>query len=313
MIRNIFEAFWISFGTAAILAYPIFRMLLAAKSRQTIDPFAPESHRKKQGTPTMGGLIVLAGLIPSLIKFQTDFALLLLLVCYMLIGFADDFVVPRLMSGKRGLGWKQKIVLQLIFALLALWMVPEFAGSWQAFALGAFLILFFSNAYNLSDGLDGLAGGLLAVIAAYLAFFSPYSVIGFATLGALIPFLFLNAPPARVFMGDVGSLPLGAILGLIFAKMIWLQELGTREYWIQVACIVAVSMVLIIELVLVPIQVAWYKRTKKRLFPATPIHHGFEKMGWPETRIVWTFILAQVLCCALSVTIAAAAVGEPVR
>lgn len=312
-MRNFFEPFWISFGISAALAYPIYRMLLAANSRQTIDPYAPEGHKKKQGTPTMGGLIVLAGLIPALIKYQTDFALLILAVSYMLIGFTDDFVIPRAIKGKRGLGWKQKIVLQLVFALLALWMVPEFTGSWQAFALGAFLILFFSNAYNLSDGLDGLAGGILAVIAAYMAFFTPYGVLGLAILGALVPFIFLNAPPARIFMGDVGSLPLGAILGLIFARMMWLAEQGTREYWIQVACIAAVSLVLIIELVLVPIQVAWYKRTKKRLFPATPIHHGFEKMGWPETRIVWTFILAQVLCCTISATILTAAVGGPTR
>lgn len=286
-------------------------MLLAAKSRQTIDPYAPETHKKKQGTPTMGGLIILAGLIPALVVTQTDFALLVLLIGYMLIGFADDFLIPRAMPGKRGFGWKQKILLQLVFAAVALWMVPEFSGSSLAMALGGFLILFFSNAYNLSDGLDGLAGGLLAVIASYLAFFSPYSALGFAIIGAVIPFLFLNAPPARVFMGDVGSLPIGGMLGLIFARMLWLHEIGSRSFWLQFACLAVLSLVLIIELGLVPIQVGWYKRTKKRLFPATPIHHGFEKMGWPETRIVWTFVLAQVMCSALAVTIAAAAVGEP--
>jgi phospho-N-acetylmuramoyl-pentapeptide-transferase len=106
-----------------------------------------------------------------------------------------------------------------------------------------------------------------------------------AAIGALIPFLALNAPPAKLFMGDVGALGLGAIVGVCFASSPW-----RTDVWPWIAYVI-----LILELVLVPVQIASVKLTRKRIFPATPIHHGFEKIGWPESRVLWTFLLAQAI------------------
>lgn len=298
MKNELIGAFWVSFAFSAALAFPIYRMLLALKSRQTIDPYAPESHQKKQGTPTMGGLIVLAGLIPGLIVTQTDLAMLVACITFGLIGFVDDFVVPKLMPGKRGLGWKQKILLQIGSAAWAASLSPVLNERWQVIAVATLTIVFFANAYNFADGLDGLAGGLLVIIAAggFMLFYQ----FGFwgAMLGSILPFLFLNAPPAKVFMGDVGSLPIGALLGLSCAP--WIIGSASANSipidWIGLATVALFHLVLVLELVLVPIQVAYFKATKKRLFPATPIHHGFEVRGWPESRVVWTFILSQAVC-----------------
>jgi phospho-N-acetylmuramoyl-pentapeptide-transferase len=114
-------------------------------------------------------------------------------------------------------------------------------------------------------------------------------ILALAIIGSLIPFLFYNAPPASIFMGDVGSLPLGATYGILFSFSDWQQSLWP---WI-------VSSIFIIELVLVPIQIIAVKTIKRRIFPATPIHHAFEVKGWPESKIVWTFILIQVVLISI--------------
>lgn len=298
------QGFWISFGVSALLAYPIFRTLLSLKSRQTIDPFAPEGHQKKQGTPTMGGLIILAGLVAGLIATQSDHSGLVAVIAFALIGFVDDFLVPRLIKGKRGLGWKQKIILQLGAAIGTAMLIPNYAGNWSMIGLAAFMILSFSNAYNFADGLDGLAGGLLLLLAAGSWFLNPHASAWFCLLGAVIPFLALNAPPAKVFMGDVGSLPIGALIGLLSLRH-FVDDPRPFDFSFAgpvFGFIVLMNFVLVLELVLVPIQVGFYKLTKKRIFPATPIHHAFEVKGWPESKVVWTFLIAQAVCAVAAWT-----------
>lgn len=311
LLRTAIEVFWASLFVAAVLAKPIHLLLLAMRSRQTIDKFAPETHQSKQGTPTMGGLIIAAGFIPAMAipvflyrasvpgdplpRFQL--AAFVAFLGFLVIGFVDDFVVPRMKAKKRGLGWKQKILMEILIGGFASWI---FAGGLnQQFAMALFLVLFFSNAYNFSDGLDGLSGSLLLGLASglfgiCLSGHYPVEVFALAALlGGVIPFLFVNAPPAKVFMGDIGSLPIGAVLGLAVASIS--QPSNVLDSWVPLTL---VSIVMICELVPVPMQVGYFKLTKKRLFPFTPIHHAFEKKGWPESRVVWAFALAQAILSA---------------
>lgn len=308
-------AFWTAFAVSGLLARPILQTLLRLNSRQTVSVHAPEGHQKKQGTPTMGGLIVVAGALAAMaISGYRDYAAITLLVGFALIGFIDDFVVPRRFVGKRGLGWRQKIAMQIVVAVGAALLTrinPLGIG------LIVFVVLFYSNAYNFSDGLDGLAGtillglgtGLLAL--GYLedmrtAWLVPVA----ALLGGVLPFLFVNAPPARVFMGDVGSLPIGAVLGYVVARFALGQNVGGYHIVVAAGPLVVISLVMAAELIPVPLQILSVKVRKKRLFPYTPIHHAFEKAGWPETRVVFHFALVQALLAALAVGLV---VGLPVR
>ncbi|HRI44910.1 MAG TPA: phospho-N-acetylmuramoyl-pentapeptide-transferase [Fimbriimonadaceae bacterium] len=299
--KQVVSAFWVALGVSALAAWPIYRMLLALRSRQAVSEFAPETHQLKQGTPTMGGLIVLTGFPAGILLMAPSLPLVLLVVGFGVIGFLDDFVVPRLKVGSRGLGWKPKLLLQVFVATGALWLDPRFSDPlWLA--SGGFVILFFSNAYNFSDGLDGLAGTLgvmlclgLGVVAA-MAGVPSVAIASVALIGGLIPFLILNAPPARLFMGDVGSLPIGAAIGFM------VFELARSPSMIP--SLAVLSGILLVELIPVPLQIFWVKVFKKRLFSYTPIHHAFEKKGWPESRVVWTFGLVQFVLAAGAVSLA---------
>lgn len=290
---------------AAISAYPLLTLIRLLKARQTINRFAPESHQAKQGTPTMGGLIVLAGLA-GLAAMRSETAPVVgWTLLFGLIGFVDDYVVPRLMPGKRGLGWLPKLAMQIGAASLAPTLIGLRPGV-ATIAVAVVVVLFFVNAYNFADGLDGLAGSLgvvhfaaLAVLGGVLGVSLPVGVLG-AAVGGLVMFLFLNAPPAKVFMGDTGSLVLGALMGLAtlgFAT----GPTGDLALGASLGPVAVLSLVMVAELVPVPLQVGWYKLTKKRLFPMTPIHHGFEKVGWPESRVVWCFALAQFVFAIVAI------------
>ena len=308
-------AFWVAFAVAALLAKPVLATLLSLGSRQTVSAYAPEGHQKKQGTPTMGGLIVVGGALAAmLVSGYRDAPSIVLLVGFALIGFVDDYVVPRRFVGKRGLGWRQKILMQLAVAIGAALLARV---SPAGMGLVVFLVLFFSNAYNFSDGLDGLAGTILLglggglIVLGWLAGMRTEWMVPLAALvGGIVPFLFVNAPPARVFMGDVGSLPLGAVLGYVFAR--FGLGLSGPEGRLAVAAgpLVVIGLLMAAELIPVPLQVLSVKLRKKRLFPYTPIHHAFEKAGWPETRVVFHFALVQVLLSALAIGLA---VGLPLH
>lgn len=307
------KGFLMAGACTALFAVPVMRLLHAMRSRQTVSEFAPEGHQKKQGTPTMGGIMVVSGLAAGVLVLGLSNGRELLAVPWMLgfalIGFADDFVVPRLMPGKRGLGWKQKILAQMALAAAA---VPILGWEWNvpSVALAVFVVLFACNAYNFADGLDGLAGSLGVVLA--LGFGGLLALMGApggwipicgALAGALIPFLFLNAPPAKVFMGDVGSLAIGSLMGLFACVLI--APHGPPAVSLQgLSWVVILGGVLAAELIPVPMQVLSVKLTGKKLFLMTPIHHGFEKRGWPETRIVFSFVLVQVVLAVAALTLA---------
>ncbi len=289
----------------AVFAYPIYRLLLSMRARQTISPHVPE-HLKKQGTPTMGGLMFLPGFVALAAMGQVPAAIPVALLGFMAIGFLDDFLVPRFWSGTRGLGWKQKILLQLGVAAIVAWMLR---GSYPDLSLGltVFLILLFVNAYNFADGMDGLAGsiglgfagGLLALAAA-AGWSGAVPATAWCAIATLIPFLFFNAPPAKVFMGDVGSMPIGAAFG-IGASMLLMPSPQSASPLAMPVALAILSVVLLVELIPGPLQIASVKLRKKKLFPMTPIHHAFEQAGIPETRVVWWYGLTQAVCAALAI------------
>lgn len=291
----------VAFGVSALLAAPVLRVLIALKSRQTVSQHLP-GHQVKSGTPTMGGLIVVLGLTAAILATPAlDRALLVLVLGFAAIGFLDDFVVPRLWPGKRGLGWKEKLILQFAAAGGWVWLAGA-ASAGAAVALGAgFVVLFWANAYNFADGLDGLAAGLgiwiaLGVAAcAFVIGMPSLALVALALVAAMVPFAFLNAPPAKVFMGDVGSLPIGALLGALLVGLVVVEP--RPLVWIAAGLL---SLMMAVELVPVPLQILSVKLRKKRLFPKTPIHHAFEDAGWPETRIVSGFVLAQLVLSAVA-------------
>ena len=322
----------VAFFVASVSAPLIYRALLRTNSRQTISQHIQE-HAHKQGTPTMGGLIILVGLlagclaaigvasqhgletIKGVVNSLTPF--LIILVGFGLIGFIDDFVIPRRMAGKRGLSWIPKLLLQFAVPILAC-LASGFTSVFTI-ALVTFIILFFANAYNFSDGLDMLAGGLCVLLALGFAFLSRLPVFGghFEAHGmvmimlvcATLPFLIYNAPPAKVFMGDVGSLPIGGCLGWMFASLLLGSTYASAGSpilnWEAVAPLLILSLVMIIELVPVPIQILWVKLFGRRAFNfKTPIHHAFQERGWPEPRIVRLFHLVQLVCVVISIGIA---------
>ncbi|MBS1704955.1 MAG: hypothetical protein JST40_03715 [Armatimonadetes bacterium] len=306
MIDNypVASSFWIALFVSGISAPAILRLLAALKSRQTVSEHVKE-HAHKQGTPTMGGIIILFGfLVAGFIVQPKAIVPLLIVAFFAVIGFVDDYLVPRMMSGKRGLGWKQKLLMQIIGTTL---IARIGTNDWLIIAWVVFMVLFMSNAYNFSDGMDGLAGSLALLLAIGLAVLSFVSGIKSFTpslmaalAGGLIPFLYFNAPPAKVFMGDVGALPIGALFGYTFVEIP--VRAVNMHYGLFVLPLFVLGLVMVIELVPVPIQIASVKLRKKRVFPATPIHHAFQSAGWPETRVVWLFVLVQLLCLALALT-----------
>jgi len=315
---DVVHPFLLSLAIGILIAYPVLQLLIKLKSRQTIYNLAPSTHQAKQGTPTMGGLIILiAFLVCALIVAPWSWPILIWLAGFAFIGFADDYIIPRKMKSKRGLGWIPKLIAQTVLAAIAgiALYAPSSSGSkFAAMLLFVFLVLFFCNAYNFADGLDGMAGtiGLLmcfGLIAVKVITGDIYNIVLFGALaGAFIPFLALNAPPAKVFMGDVGSLPIGAFFGaatcLLIARVVPTQ---TAIVWQpeMLPAVFALSFMMIAELVPVPMQVAYFKLTKKRIFPMTPIHHAFEVKGWPESRVVWSFILFELVMVVLAVGLAA--------
>jgi len=292
----------------------------------------PDSHKKKQGTPTMGGLMFIAAILIASLIFALegmDFVLptLLSMFAFGLVGFLDDFIIVKL---HRNLGLRayQKIIAQVgLSFVIALWayrspyigstlFVPFMdkgldLGIWYIPAV-MFVIIAETNAVNLTDGLDGLAGSVTLVFSFAMAvMFSIFSqqalalgetlrsvnLNGMATLcmaasGALLGYLRYNAYPARVFMGDTGSLALGGLVSMfaICSRSILLLPL-------MGICFVgsAASVVL---------QVGSYKlRHGKRIFKMAPIHHHFELLGMHETRIVMMYTIFTIVCCAIALVL----------
>ena len=343
-LDSIALVFWWSLAASALAAWPVYRLLLLTKSRQTVSQHAPSTHMKKQGTPTMGGIVLLVAFVVatlvSAVSTSTPIptSTLAIFLGFAAIGFIDDFVVPRYVAGKRGLGWKQKFLMQAVVAGVGIYFHSGHVLDLR-WGVITFVVMFMANAYNFADGLDALAGSILLFFGAGLLALSltgmivPESaLIAACLMGAVVPFLFLNAPPAKVFMGDVGSLPVGAVLGVALTSILSprseafatnaglsLQEIWERSLQVEgvhwrpemALPLLILCVLMVIELVPVPMQIFWVKVFKRRIFPFTPIHHAFEKAGWPETRVVWSFALSQVILSALAFWLAINTISSP--
>lgn len=293
---------------------------------QPIREDGPKTHLAKKGTPTMGGLLILGTSIFSMLCWA-DLAnpfvgiCILVLVVYGFVGFVDDYVKVTKETAN-AMSAKMKLFLQFTTALISVWVISYFTPEETRFTLsipyfkslainlGYFyvplamiVIVGASNAVNLSDGLDGLAGGLLVVAFAFFSliayicggdmvkyfYLMPIDragemvIVCASVIGGCMGFLWFNAPPAKVFMGDTGSLALGALLGTV-AIMVKQEIL-----------LAIVGGIFVLEAISVMIQVFWYKKTGKRFFKMAPIHHHFEQMGWAETTVVLRFWIVAVV------------------
>jgi len=319
-------AFLVAALTALVLGKPVIGWLARIKARQTIYAYAPETHRPKEGTPTMGGFLIILGVLAAMVVWgvaHRDENLVLTLVIFAgalwfaAIGLLDDYWIRRL-TGQRGLEWKAKLGLQLVAAAVSVYMLWQAVpapmrtiptqpltgdgGGWLAleFGWGYYLlavlwVVGWVNAFNLTDGLDGLAAGLTAI-----AFLPLCGEVGrfmgaeYAPmlLGACVGYLWWNVHPAKVFMGDTGSMFLGASFGLLTLRM-----LLSSPSWTGVASYTLIGGVFAVEILSVVIQLSSVKlRGGKRIFKATPIHHHFELLGWAEPTIVMRFWLVGALC-----------------
>lgn len=307
----------LSFALVCLLAKIIIPKLRKYKLGQNIRQEGPKSHLKKAGTPTMGGVLfiissLIAVLVSSLAGFVFTNEIILLVVgstAFGLVGFLDDYI-KFFKHRNLGLRAYQKLVLQMLFSALIAYYAYKLAGTmvyipfYKEVDLGKWVILlnFFilvasTNAVNLTDGLDGLATGVMSIILLTLAIYSlkisnmttyAYSIIMFASL---LGFLIFNKYPAQIFMGDTGSLFLGGVLAIITIL------LGLHFYMIIYA------LVLIMETLSVIIQVAVFKKTGKRVFLMSPLHHHFEMKGMKETKVVVMFCAWTLILCATSLVI----------
>ena len=315
-------ALMLGFIGATIFGLIIIPFLKKLKAGQNINIYV-EAHRNKAGTPTMGGLIFIIPtfaitlflLLTGKIEYSVNLVILLFVfLSYGLIGLLDDFISLRRKTNK-GLTQFQKILLQLIVALVFYVLFRQYTAGDSYLRISAlgidwnlgwfygvfilFLLVGSSNAVNLTDGLDGLAGGLSAI--AFLAFGliamgswwiegnSDMGIFCFILMGSIMGFLVYNSNPAKVFMGDTGSLTLGATMATI-------AILTSHELSLAV-----IGGVFVIETLTVIIQISSVVLLKRRVFLMTPIHHHFERLGWRENDIVKLFwIVGFILSlCAL--------------
>lgn len=299
-----------AFFVTLILGPGLIKFLHRLKFGQFIREEGPESHLKKSGTPTMGGILFLIGILVGSVFYISDYSkivpVLFVTLGFGLIGFLDDYI-KVVMKRNLGLTPAQKMLGQIfITAVFAFYMVnysglgteviiPFTGGTMIDLGILYVPILFFVvlgtvNGANFTDGLDGLASSVTTLIA---VFFTVIAVaartdvhpVACAVIGALLGFLCFNTHPAKVFMGDTGSLALG---GFVVSTAYMLQI----PFFLPI-----VAFIYFVEVLSVIIQVAYYKRTKKRIFKMAPIHHHFELSGWPETKVVSIFsIVTAVLC-----------------
>ena len=310
MVEKILFPVLISFGIATFLGPIVIPFLRRLKVGQT-EREELESHQIKTGTPTMGGLIILAAVVITSLfyisRYPKIIPILFLTVGFGVIGFLDDYLKVVLRRSDGLLAW-QKMLLQIVVTTIftvylvrytdvSLAMLVPFSGGqyidlgWLAIPLLYFAVIGTVNGVNFTDGLDGLASSVTVMVA---TFFSVVAVgtqsgiepITCAVVGALLGFLLFNVYPASIFMGDTGSLALGGFVA------------GTA-YMLQMPLfILLVGLIYLVEVLSVIIQVSFFKITHgKRIFKMAPIHHHFELSGWSETRVVAVFSIITALLC----------------
>ncbi len=302
----------VSFLVVVSLAPLVIPLLRRFKFGQTIRSEGPMRHQEKSGTPTMGGIVILAAVAFTAWRFSsspTTWLLLLATAGFGLIGLLDDSL-KILRRHNLGLTARQKLMLQVLVVIL-FYLVLYVRGwhfglrmplSGATVQMGflylpflAFLMVGTANAVNITDGLDGLAAGTTAIafsayaVLAWLESRWDVSVFSVAMVGALLGFLVFNRHPARVFMGDTGSLALGGALAAV-------AVLTRSELWL-----ILIGGVFVIEALSVIIQVVSYQSFGRRVFRMSPLHHHFELAGWSEWRVVASFWLVSALLCSVAV------------
>lgn len=314
MTKSIMLPVFVSFGVSALLGPVVIPFLRRLKASQTVREEGPKSHLQKNGTPTMGGILFLAGALAASLPFTKDYPhilpVLYLTVGFGIVGFLDDYIKVIL---KRSMGLKpaQKMLGQIaVTGLFALWIsrypgadlamkIPFLPGRTLDFGIWNIPVLFFVvigtvNGTNFTDGLDGLAASVTLLVA---VFFSAVAIgtksgiepLPCAVAGGLLAFLLFNVHPASVFMGDTGSLALGGFVA------------GTAYMLKMPLFLPIVGCVYMIEVLSVIVQVAYFKASGgRRIFKMTPLHHHFELCGWSETRIVAVFSVITALMCLIA-------------
>lgn len=304
----------LSFGISVLMGPVVIPFLRKLKIGQTIRDDGPETHLKKAGTPTMGGLMILTAIVVTSLFYIKDYPniipILFLTLGFGLIGFLDDYIKVVL---RRSLGLRawQKMALQLlvtgVFAYYVVevlqWdlsmKIPFMGEKYIDFGVWNIPILFFviigtDTGTNFTDGLDGLASSVTVLVATFFTVVaigtsSGIEPITCAAVGALLGFLLFNFHPASVFMGDTGSLALGGFV-------------AATAYMLQMPLyLVIVGLIYVVEVLSVIIQVTYFKISHgKRIFKMAPIHHHFEKCGWKETKVVAVFTIVTAILCLIA-------------
>lgn len=308
--------FLVSFFVAVVLGPVMIPWLRRLKFGQQILEDGPKWHEKKAGTPTMGGFIFIAGVIVAaivalLIKFDVHLMMMLLItVGFGAIGFVDDYV-KVIKKQNQGLTAPQKFILQVILSVIYI-VVMNYTGDlnteiiipfahtswsmpwWLYIVFTLIVVTGTVNAVNLTDGLDGLAASITVIVALFFTAAavcldsSAATIFSAAVAGGVLGFLIYNHYPAKVFMGDTGSLFLGGAISVL--------AVGLKMPLI----LVIAGFVYLFEALSVILQVASFKLTGKRIFKMSPIHHHFEMCGWSEVKIVTVFSIVTLLLCVLA-------------
>ena len=308
----------IAFAVTMLVTARMIPLMRHRQFGQFIREEGPQAHLSKAGTPTMGGIAFIIGITVAIVasmfmkgsEATGKIAILLSMFAFGAIGFIDDYNKVAKKQNE-GLTPKQKLLLQVIFgAALAVFMMTKegttmlipFFGKTVDFGIlyipfVIFIEVAMANAVNLTDGLDGLAASTSSIVACTFAIVGmtvhggnePMAVAGQAVFGALIGFLLYNHYPAKIFMGDTGSMALGGVLSAM-------AIVGHMEWLLPIA-----GLIYVIEALSVIIQVTYFKKTGgKRVFRMAPIHHHFELGGWHETKVVRVFCLFTLMCCVIA-------------
>lgn len=303
---------FIAFAISVVLCPILIPLLKRLKFGQEVRDDGPKTHLKKEGTPTMGGVVILIAIAVTCLFYMKDYPeilpILFVTIGFGLIGFLDDFI-KIVMKRSLGLRAWQKMLLQIVVAVVFAYYVVNYTdlnneiiipftgkivtlSNWAYVLLLMFVVVGTVNGSNFTDGLDGLASSVTALIATFFTVVaigtgSGVAPVTCAAVGALLGFLVFNVYPAKVFMGDTGSLALGGFV-------------AATAYMLKMPLfIVIVAFIYLAEVLSVIIQVVSFKTTGKRVFKMAPIHHHFELCGWPESKVVAIFDIVTALLCVL--------------
>jgi len=304
----------VSFAISAAAGPVVILVLRKMKVWQTVRDYGPQTHLKKNGTPTIGGLIFLLSVVVTSLFYVKDYPkiipILFVTVGFGIVGFLDDYIKVVLRRSE-GLTPGQKMAGQILVTAVFAWYMVSYSDVGLEmlipFSGGVYLnpgflsvplllaaVIGTVNGTNFTDGLDGLASSVTIMVAVFFTVVaigtgSGISPVTCAVTGGLLGFLLFNVYPASVFMGDTGSLALGGFV-------------ASTAYMLRLPLfILIVGLIYVVEVLSVMIQVTYFKATHgKRFFKMAPIHHHFEKCGWSETRVVAVFSIVTALCCLIA-------------